>query len=101
MNLNSGIVNADLSNEFKFDEILTDAAKKTSANTFTTDAVKTFTKEVKAKEANIEKLKDVINYDQIVLQDYRNNMLVLDDEENPGWAFYSLDTVLIFSVGVK
>jgi len=89
MNLNSGIVNADLSNEFKFDEILTDAAKKTSANTFTTDAVKTFTKEVKAKEANIKRLKDVINYDQIVLQDYRNNMLVLDDEENPGSVGFS------------
>merc|ERR1719447_1243540 len=87
--LTSGIVNAGLNNqngftEFRFDEIVSDAARYDSANTFTSAATKTFTKEVKAKEADIKKLKDVVHYDDIHLSTYRNNMLEKDDENNPG-----------------
>ncbi|MBP94359.1 hypothetical protein CMK18_00225 [Candidatus Poribacteria bacterium] len=87
--LTSGIVNEDLVQqdgltEFRFDEIVLDAARSASANTFTSAANKTFTKEVKAKEAEINKLKNVVHYDDIHLASYRNNMLEKDDEENPG-----------------
>ena len=82
--ITSGNLNTGTSTEFKFDDIIQDAARKSSDNTFTVNADKTFSKEVKAKEADVKKLKGVTHYDDINLVDYRNNMLVVADEANPG-----------------
>merc|ERR1719474_950524 len=90
--LTSGIVNQGLDNsdgftQFDFNSIVTDAARTGSINTFA--APKTFSKEVKAKEAHVEKLKDVVHYDDIHLSTYRGNMLENDNEADPGSPDYS------------